>query len=707
MRGRRHDVTDVTSASKGPSSVADEFLCGLALVSTAGTVLCLSLVALLVALRSGLGTSPSLVVLCAAVLVSTAYAPFLIPGSWRRRLTGAKFLYALLMVAVLFSPILCLWLPASAAYGYVVAGLLGVVRAAPYVARARWRALAAVVVAGAILGVHLMTAQGLQASAFLPELMTLGRFSGDHYLHAAIAGMIRYAGRSSTGLDGPVPFQYHVGSHYWFAAIGSITGTDSAQAYLVGRTVFMLPALCLALLVAAWCLRRSGAHDASLLVVTTSLVLVLIDGAKLDRYTYRSESEVFGIIVLLLALPLLDDAVARAECQWAIPWSRAASWPLIVLLAGCVKGSVGVLLAVVVCHALARTAKRSLAIVAIVSVAVAAAVPLSGVRGGLGEFLMIRPLGFLVSGFDLVALSIVFAGALTAAIVWPRLHRSPAGASAPSRWRPWPGRAGPLSWEELTLVMAGAAAAPVLVVAGFAGWYFVDAVLWFGLAIGLARCSRAGVLELWRTIRSLQCGPLAIGFGLAMGAAAFLRAFTPGDLVPVTREMLAGLDDEERRRLSSLGQRSPGEVFRASLAGHRVLFGPEFVAALRNSYGTRVVELIRRAAHEEGRSRLAVFVPPQNVKFWRYSVDCRSQPLFVPALAGVPMVRGLPPIGEGCPLPRMFGYADYGATSRTVEASHEALCEHARRQGILRVLVLRDVETAEANPVVRCGGTAG
>ena len=142
--------------------------------------------------------------------------------------------------------------------------------------------------------------------------------------------MIRYNGVASAGLDGTVPFDYHVGSHYWFAALGSIADSSSAYAYLVGRTVFMLPSLYLALFMAALCLRRSRPYDAPFLVVATTTMLILIDGAKLDRYTYRSESEVFGIMVLLLALPLLEDAVIGSERSVRAWWPRLIPWPFVV-----------------------------------------------------------------------------------------------------------------------------------------------------------------------------------------------------------------------------------------------------------------------------------------------------------------------------------------------------------------------------------------
>ncbi len=683
---------------------ADEFPSALALVSTAAATICLSLVVALLAVRSGLGTPPSLLILCTAIVLSAAYAPFLVPKSYHARLDYTRFVYPLLMVAVLFSPLLLLGLPPRLGYVYVITAVAGVIRAVPYLALSGWRKLSTVVVACVVMGFHLFTAQGLHGSAFLPELMVLGRFSGDPYLHAALASMIRYNGVASTGVDGTVPFHYHVGSHYWFAAVGSIADSDSAYAYLVGRTVFMLPSLYLALFVAALFLRRSRPYDASFLVVATTAVLLLIDGAKLDLYTYRSESEVFGVIVLLLALPLLEDTVIRSERSKTAHWLRLVPWPFLVFLAGWVKASVGALLAIVASYALARTLPRApVAIGVLVAMVFSVVLSLRGSGGGLGEFLTIRPLGFLLYRDRLfAALSLIFAYVLAAAVVLPGLRRRWARDPSRPRRYPWHGGAVALSWEELVLVIAASAAVPVLLVSGFVGWYFVDAVLWCTLAVILARLSRVDVTQFWRSVTSVKCGFVALGFAVAMSAAPLLRAFSPGDLIGVTREMLSGLAREEGRPVSSDNGTSLRHFFAQSLVGHHVLFGPEFVLALRKSYGVRMVELIRRVTDHEGRSGLGVFVPPQNVGFWRYSVDCRSQPLFVPALAGVPMVRGLPPVVERCPLPRTFGYADYGVSSHAVDGDPGELCRHARGRGLRRVLVLRDVDAPDANTVLRC-----
>jgi hypothetical protein len=365
---------------------------------------------------------------------------------------------------------------------------------------------------------------------------------------------------------------------------------------------------------------------------------------------------------------------------------------------------VGALLAVVACHALVRTSRRALvAIGAVGAMALSVGLWLRGSSEGLSEFLAIRPLGFLRFWDPLFSsLSIIFAYALATAVVLPGLRQR--WARDPSRpgWRRWLGGGVALSWEELVLVMATAVIVPVLLLSGFIGWYFVDVLLWLALAVVLARLSRDDTTQILRSVASSKGGPAMVGFAVLLSAAALLRAFTPGELLGATTEMLSGLAREEGRPAPTADGASFRRLFAPSLVQHHVLFGPGFVAALRESYGVRMVQLIRGVTAQEGRSGLGVFVPAQNTKFWRYSVDCRSQPLFVPALAGVPMLRGLPPVVERCRLPRTFGYADYGMSSHSDDGDPGDLCRHALSRGLRRVLVLRDVDAPGANTVLRC-----
>ena len=94
----------------------------------------------------------------------------------------------------------------------------------------------------------------------------------------------------------------------------------------------------------------------------------------------------------------------------------------------------------------------------------------------------------------------------------------------------------------------------------------------------------------------------------------------------------------------------------------------------------------------------AVYVPPGNVAFWNLSTLCTAAPFFVPALAGAPMLYGLPPDREKCPIDSVtgFGYGAYGDASRSRAVTDPQLCERARHSGYRRVIVLDDPENARA-----------
>ena len=83
--------------------------------------------------------------------------------------------------------------------------------------------------------------------------------------------------------------------------------------------------------------------------------------------------------------------------------------------------------------------------------------------------------------------------------------------------------------------------------------------------------------------------------------------------------------------------------------------------------------------------RAAVFVPPDNVAFWTIAMECRSDPFFVPAILGAPMLKGLNPPALKCPSEPYYGFADYkDAKFRTVErpATLRPRCTLEFRYGI-------------------------
>ena len=97
-----------------------------------------------------------------------------------------------------------------------------------------------------------------------------------------------------------------------------------------------------------------------------------------------------------------------------------------------------------------------------------------------------------------------------------------------------------------------------------------------------------------------------------------------------------------------------------------------------------------------------VYVPPANRAFWHMSKTlCTAQPFVVPAIAARPMVHGLPPDPEECPLPveTGFGYFDYQESSRSIVMTDPELCTAVLRLGFRTVLVL---ENADSSRVVSC-----
>ena len=69
-----------------------------------------------------------------------------------------------------------------------------------------------------------------------------------------------------------------------------------------------------------------------------------------------------------------------------------------------------------------------------------------------------------------------------------------------------------------------------------------------------------------------------------------------------------------------------------------------------------------------GARHAAVFVPPENLAFWNIAVECRADPFFVPAILGVPMLKGLNPPALKCPKEPNYGFTNYKDSKlRTVE----------------------------------------
>jgi hypothetical protein len=80
-------------------------------------------------------------------------------------------------------------------------------------------------------------------------------------------------------------------------------------------------------------------------------------------------------------------------------------------------------------------------------------------------------------------------------------------------------------------------------------------------------------------------------------------------------------------------------------------------------------------------------------ELWSLNPDCAAAAFVLPALTGLPMLDGLPPLKLGCKLEN-YGYSDYGPSDRSHELTDFDLCREVRSKGFSAVI------KAEARPTV-------
>ena len=182
---------------------------------------------LVVLARSCFENPAPLLVLCPLVLTAAVFVPFVLSVRWQEAVP--RFVFPLLTLLVLLSPMLLGLGGRPLALVYPLLAALGIGRAARPLASAGSRAAALLAIDTAVLAPYFLSEILRQpyAHIFVPEYALLGPglLARDTLLHARVAHMIQAFGVASTGLDGLVPFRYHVASHAWFAGIGRLAGS--------------------------------------------------------------------------------------------------------------------------------------------------------------------------------------------------------------------------------------------------------------------------------------------------------------------------------------------------------------------------------------------------------------------------------------------------------------------------------------------------
>src|SRR5262245_57443360 len=528
------------------------------------------------------------------------------------------------------------------------------------------------------------------------EFAQLGRLYLDNVFHAAIAEMIRNFGIASIGADGVVPLPYHVGSHTWIAAVADIVQEPAIILYPVTLQVIGIPCFLFAFLIAADLLPPHGGAGDSRVIVAAIAVIVGASWLIWDKLLL-SESYVFSLIPFLAGLPLLFSILLRPESGLLKDKARLGIAVALLPVVFWFKIPVGVIWAVGLGYVVARVyilGRTRLALPLLLGGAAAGIVFLLAVAAyyaPVGLLDMVRPFDFLrLYSLHFAVVLALFLAAVTALFFDRSL--------TPGERR--------LQIELLAVLTVCGNLPGSIFALDNGAYYFMNAATWVSLTV----LANRGAIWLRRAeLRSPGARRylviVIVGLVLLDPArwqstfrfverVAALQAFGERGTLPPGPYEKRGLAQAARQTWGEVG--SFAEILRSG-----ALFPADVTAAIERSTGGSVLKEVA-AAKAQASGPVAVAIRPSNLAYWRMNADCRAQPMLLPALAGTPMLMGLPPPEAACNLGFQYGFANYGADSVARDVGRNELCARAAVGGFKSVLLLEERQGVQSAILVPC-----
>lgn len=518
----------------------------------------------------------------------------------------------------------------------VVAGGMPFLRALSRIPPGRVAAIFATGAGSAILVLNVLLARRYATPLSL-EMSLVGANHHDTVFHAAVAQMIEAYGVVSIGADGLVPLGYHVLSHRVIAGFAAWSGADTLSGYGLFVPVVGVPMMLGLLAQVATRLRGWAAHPVGQIGDFLIPVAVLaLGGAAMWNSYYVSESYTLSLWFLLWAAGLMGDAA------WQRPGASQAGTLLLIALAIALaslsKISTGAVLSCAVIaglSALWRFRPSGLVIATAAGGLPFVAVFLLFPMGESAGASLLRPFAF----FDYPEPAI-YAGVFALVLSGLALRRFP---TEPRR-------------RSLVLALvagmwAGVGSSYLVNVAGGSQFYFSDPGTWLGLLL----------------IPVLGMAPRSLS---SLSPARRLTALGAAVLV------LLALNEPTTRGLQWIAQT------------------PEQLAPLQQGDQDDTVALaIARLISARGAGDLnvdGIMVDPGYAAFWALQDTCWAGTFLLPAVLGVPMLRGLPPDVDGCTMTPNYGFSGYDWSDSRAQAIglDTEICALARLRDMSRVLVV-------------------
>ena len=546
------------------------------------------------------------------------------------------------------------------------------------------------------------------------EMAFLNLLHRDTLHHVAISNMVQLFQYPSSGLDGTGWLHYHAGSHYWFGALSNALGISTLATYPIGH----------------------------LLLITLFWYFLFLCTINVSRFLYQDRSRI-GLFVGLLALVVSDYVIYPLDISTYYT-SESFTFSLLVLFAS-LSSFIGVI------HY--QILERKFFFVAFLTLLsnglllVTKIVPSLFVSGIFSCLLIARK-----SNFTQLVIWFFFLGTSSLLAIY---YLTPIGNILGNNYSPGVSGSHPfrVNWNfQLSEITSLITCAVFVVLYYFSTIIYVEAkkrrvrnrrLYVHCVVLTVTAVLITGVTDFFNSVREylyITSGLVSLSLIAPMVTRHIVHRWEQRKggksermlyasistslviIVIISSSILIYNLEGKYRNLSKSAVHSALQLydgtvasnhpnvslkdfFVTNLAQHHSLFSPKLAAAISNSFWPSLRKTTEKASTKYGPTHTAVFVPPTNINFWKYSeVDtCSYRPSYIPALLGIPALKGLPPKGTKCEYIGIgHDFSAFSASSHSSNIKNSNLCAYAQKQGIRRVIILENFLLPISYRIVDC-----
>jgi hypothetical protein len=522
------------------------------------------------------------------------------------------------------------------------------------------------------------------ASVWLYELTLLGVGSKDSLFHSTISAMIRNYSIASTGLSGLAPIKYYTGSHAVMAGLSSLADVAPILIYPAGQQILLEPALVFSIAYSTSIFASESNIKNTLIIPMIAISFILLSSAVTWNSYVASESYCLSLIILFLCVPHLFSPL----------WLRCAPKSF--------TRSKWVIISALYLVALLLI-KTSVAIVGTILIGLTAGFGLIGHRpivfiflcvGGLLAMLGVIVATSYVTGiYEIIPLSFLrqypqecLAEVLVVLFGVAALTQE---ARSIGFSEPW---AAIMIWS--TAAFASFLPGFVIDIPAGSAAYFSGPIVFLScipISIYLGRRANSFTLRAAKDSTETVITALLVGALIVIFAADIRPVGKAREFISRSKILHALGPETSLQSIISPPPQDPGRFWLLDLGPALAPFDEKFKMFLATTPLAQLQKNILKLTFP--RWKTLIFVPPAMTELWSLHPDCAAAAFMLPALTGLPMLDGLPPLKLGCKLEN-YGYSDYAMSDRSHDVTDFDLCREVRSKGFSAVI------KAEARPTI-------